>query len=138
MVPGALLERVCFGAQVRLEVEKWAGVVAGSETQMFYTYSAWDPGVHGSLHSRQSSRSVFHLVLSLSSSVLTAKLEEHPQGDGSWVPGLRTECVAWGMVASDSATKAFSCLRGFIFRHLCPNFLAPDCFTSWLVLTSSL
>lgn len=51
MVPGALLERVCFGAQVRLEVGKWARKVAGSETQMF---QARDPGGHRSLHSRES------------------------------------------------------------------------------------
>lgn len=46
--------------------------------------------------------SVSHLVLSvLSSSVLMANLEEHPQEDISWVPDLRTGCVACGIVASD-------------------------------------
>lgn len=78
------------------------------------------------------------LVLPVPSSTLRASLEEHPQKEAFWVPDLRTECVACGTVASDSATKAFSWLQEFIFRHLCPNFPAPDSFTSCLVLTSPL
>lgn len=84
-------------------------------------------------HSRKAS-----LVLSVPSSASWARLEGHPWEETSWVPDLRTGRVACGVVASNSATKAFSWLQGFIFRHLCPNFPAPDSFTSCLVLTSPL
>lgn len=56
-----------------------------------------------------------------------------PQKKTFWVPDLRTGHVACGVVASNPATKAFSWLQGFIFRYLCPNFPAPDSFTSCLV-----
>ena len=107
----------------------WRVVRAGRQASVPEAYSALVP---------RSGWCAVSPVLSASSSDSRASLGEHPWEETFWVPGLRTGRVACGVVASHSATKAFSWLRGFIFRHLCPHFPAPDSFTSCLVLTSPL
>lgn len=65
------------------------------------------------------------LASSAPCSASRARVEARPQEGAFWAPDLRTGCVACGVAASSSATKACSRLRGFIFRHLCPNFPGP-------------
>lgn len=81
----------------------WRVVRAGRQASVPEAYSAFVP---------RRGWCAVSPVLSASSSDSRARLGEHPWEETFWVPDLRTGRVACGVVASHSATRAFSWLRG--------------------------